>query len=254
MTTAPVLAFDGATRRGTDEVLPAEHGRFSTPFWSRCRARLTIVPDLVEHVLSLSTVHGGGAGDRVQTSRDAPLPFNETAYDDANTLYVLVAYWAAAFSKALETDDKPRVTGWVNDRGRVVGLAADVTPETAREVTGRVADWLLLHLEGILNTDPRRVVAFAHDLELVQQLRSRWPAEERPVLTDLPCPIDRGWIVMHPPRVAGGARRYECESCGHLMIQSEYDAAVSAAADSLRASRVAQHLTRKYGGTLYPRL
>jgi hypothetical protein len=242
-------SYDRAIRRGTEtlehpEILPATYGRFSTPFFRTCRIALKILPGLVEHVVSLHVASGGASEDNIQASRDVPLPFNEQAWDDGNEMYRRVVYWTGVFNQSLSGEAPgPAKHAWRNSRGKVIGLPASATPTTARLATYTMTSWLLGKLQPIMSLDPEDVTLFSADLKDVFRVNARWPQKDRAIWSRLPCPYCQGRLALYPPPAKGGPRHIECETCGNTFTEAEYESAVK---ELERATKIAQHLAKKY--------
>lgn len=256
-----------AIDRGKDgEALVAKHGQFSEKFFRAMSAALHKAPTIVEHVVSLITASGGGQ-DRVDGTRDAPLPMSIHAFADVNEIYSLLVYWSRVFAAALAVQAPGvAVRAWRNDRGTILGLQPDITPAVARYEVGIMATWLTIHLEAICGLDADDVMAFhsgATDvaparlmksdggLRTIFQVDARWPQEDKPRYSDMPCPDDGGKVALYPPLVFGDDERASCESCGRLFSLEQYEELViayrKAATEEKSTASVARHLMRKYG-------
>jgi hypothetical protein len=242
------LAFD---RGQNDEALEAKHGNFSEKYFRTMSAALRKAPPVVEHVMSLIT-GSGGPEDRVDGSREPPLPMSLQAYTDVNEIYSLLVYWTRAFATGLHVQAPgPAVRAWRNERGTIVGLPAGTDPATARYLVGIMATWLDIHLEAICALDPEDVTALHNGLKYIFQTDARWPQEERARYSDMPCPDDGGKIALYPPAEFGADERVICETCGRHYTVDQYEDLVGiyrrAATDKQAATIAARHLMKKYG-------
>lgn len=243
------LSYDRAVKRGTEddpnpEILPATHGWFSEPFFRRTRFALELAPGLVEHIASLRDV-SGGAGERVDTSKDAPMPFNVQAWDDANEIYKSLVYWSVVFAGMLKlSPPSPARRSWRASDDRVVGLPANITPKDSRYVTGVISLWLRTQLEPIMHLPAAEVAEFNAQLGDVFRLSARWPQRDRATWSKLPCPRCGGRLAIYPPEVRGAERMAVCEGCQASLTEDEFQAHVDRVAT---ATKVAQQLVLKHG-------
>lgn len=242
------LAYD---RGKTGEALPAAHGHFSESFHRTITAALRKAPGVVEHVVSLLTA-SGGSEDKVDGTREAPMPMSAQAFSDVNEIYSLLAYWAKVFADSMHVQmPGPAARAWRNDRGTIVGLPADVTPGDARYMVGIMSIWLTAHLEVICNLDVEDVTDFHGALRYIFQTDARWPQESKPRYSDMPCPDDDGGrIAVFPPRDFGDDERIVCETCGRHFPPDQYERLIGVFKQIRNEQRDAQkrvgHLMRKY--------
>jgi len=241
-----------ASDRGkNDEALEATHGHFSEGYFRTMSAALIKAPGVVEHVMSLVNASGGGE-DRVDGTKEAPLPMSVQAFADVNEAYALLVYWAHAFAGTLElAPPEPAVRAWRNDRGTIIGLPADTGTADTRALVATMATWLENRLEAICATDPADVIEFHDGLRYVFQMDARWPQESKPRYSDMPCPDDGGRIALYPPREFGDDERIACDSCGRHFDPTQYEDLVAiyraAAKERKTATIAARHLMKKYG-------
>jgi hypothetical protein len=267
----------GCIRAGTDDNpqhLPARHGRYC----GRCRGRidhaLIQAPELASHILGNLISTGGGAGERVDSSREAPLPFNEAAFADVSELYAMLVYWTETWADYLEEiKPAPAARAWRRDSGTVAGLPAGMTPEAGAHEIGRMTSWLRTRLDTILSLAPEDVDEFDEAIRDVWRMNARWPRLEKPRYSDMPCPAAGcgARIAVFPPHAPGGVKSITCDN-GHYYTEEEYDEmALDILAQRLAAARRARkdgrarqagertekqqaddvraHLWRKYGWT-----
>jgi len=241
----------------------ATRGYFSEPYYEAMKRALETSADLTEHVVSMITVATRG-DDEVSGTKDAPLPFNTTAFNDANTLYgslvMFVRLWAGRLRRQPPGAAK---NAWTNAEGRVVGLPANTTPGDARQAVSVMATWLVAHLEDICWQDQTGDVEYMSDeLRNVWTIKSRWPTKRQSYWSPLPCPTDGGRVAVYPPEAADAAETAACMQCGRQFTADEYQAYVraynasrqtigdTAAAKQMRVSeRVKAQLLAKYGRT-----
>jgi hypothetical protein len=246
------LAID---RGKNGEALEAKHGNFSEKYFRTMTAALTIAPGVVKHVVSLINA-SGGTEDRVDGTREAPLPMSTQAFADANEIYSLMVYWASVFAGQLHQNaPSPAERAWRNRRGTIVGLPADISIDSARFSTAVMATWLRLRLDTICALDPDDVQAFHDGLRYVFQTDARWPQEAKARYSDMPCPNDgcKGKIAVYPPRDFGDDERIVCEGCGRHFLPEQYEHLIGVfkqmrseeAAEAEKAKRIA-HLSKKY--------
>lgn len=248
------------------EALPAAHGNFSEHFYRVVTAALRKAPGVVEHVVSMVSA-SGAPEDRVDGTREAPLPMSAQAFDDANEIYSLLVYWSRVFASELHVQAPgPAVRAWRNQAGTIVGLPNNVTAQDARYMVGIMTTWLNINIDAILALDPDDVLAFAYgnsdnDPELMKMdgglktifhIDARWPQEEKPRYSDMPCVKDdcRGKVAVFPPAKAGDDERIVCETCGLHYMPDQYERLVGVfkqiRAEQNTATIAARHLLAKY--------
>lgn len=242
------VAYD---RGANEEALEAKHGAFSEKYFRTMSAALKKAPPVVEHVMSLITASGGGE-DRVDGSREPPLPMGLQAFSDVNEIYALLVYWSRSFATGLNVQAPgPAVRAWRNERGTIVGLPAGTSRSNARYLVGIMATWLDIHLEAICSLDPEDVTEFHDGLKYIFQTDARWPQEQQARYSDMPCPDDGGRIALYPPAEFGKDERVVCDSCGRHFGTDQYEDLVSiyrqAAKEKQSATIAARHLMKKYG-------
>lgn len=263
----PRIAFDRTPRPGTEndenpEWLPATRGFFSEPYFEQMRRALMIAPELIEHVVSMVRVKTSGDAD-VQGSKEPPLPFNATAFDDANGIYMQLAYSAEMWGKELKRADAPEplLRAWKNEYGQVIGLPAETAPEVARKAAQHMSTWLVLHLEDICGHHAPWVAEMHDELETIFTIAAKWPKEMKPHYSPMPCPTDGGIVAIFPATMFGEEESYACERCGRTFDTDEYRAYVRAYLKSretvgtreakmqlMLSERIRAQLLAKYGG------
>jgi hypothetical protein len=244
------LAYDQGKN---GEKLPATHGNFSEGFYKRLTAALKLAPGVVEHVMRMITV-AGGTDDRVDGSRDAPLPMNTQAFNDVNEIYSRLVYWSTIWGQKLNRQPPgPAKRAWAaTSTGKIMGLPANIEPETARYLVGIMSTWLHINLVDILGTSVFDDVQFFHD-ELTQdifRINAAWPQQARPEYSHMPCTIDTctGKIAIYPPNAFRDDQLIKCERCGNILTESRYEfywnlyKQIAAETDPVK-----KHLMRKYG-------
>jgi len=245
------LAHD---RGRNGEALEAKHGHFSEGFYRTTMAALRIAPGVVKHVVSLLTA-SGGPEDRVDGTREAPMPMSAQAFADVNEIYSLLVYWTRVFAGQLNVQAPgPAVRAWRNARGTIVGLPADVSADGARYLVGVMTVWLDVHMEAICSLDVEEVTEFRDGLKYIFQADTRWPQEAKPRFSDMPCPDDKckGKIAVYPPRDFGDDERIVCQSCGRHFLPDQYEHLIGVfkqvRAEQSKGAAVSSHLMKKYGG------
>lgn len=205
----------------------ATHGNYSTQFHGRIRHALNIAPDLTAHILSMRTARGT-AGEKVHTSTDPAAPLNVTAVDDADHLMQFLTYWAIEYADRLAVRP-PRTGTGRRVNGAIEGFNANTRPDEAHDRIRVLTTWHLLWLEQILTLPHADVEPFATEIQTIWQLNARWPMEEKPRYSQLPCPDDRhardesiGRIAMYPPRAHGDDLIIKCEGCGRYFEADQY--------------------------------
>jgi hypothetical protein len=92
---------DSTQRIATDNPTEfATRGHFSENYYDGMRKALESAADLTEHVVSMITVATRG-DDEVSGTKEPPLPFNTTAFNDANNLYATLVYFARLWADRL---------------------------------------------------------------------------------------------------------------------------------------------------------
>lgn len=238
----------GCTRAGTDDNMPARHGNYCARCYGRIDQALIQAPELAQHILGNVTPGGGASDDRVDSSKEAPLPFNQNAFDDVSELYSLLVYWCNIWADYLEQlAPAPAARAWRRDSGTVVGLPVTTTADDGSREVGRMSRWLRDRLDSILTLAPEDVDEFDDGIRDVWRMNARWPRLEKPRFSDMPCPAAgcEARIAVHPPAEPGGVKAIACES-GHYYPEEEYDElAVELVARRLEAAREARSEGRK---------
>lgn len=233
----------------------ATHGRYCTRCWGRLDFPLSQASELAQHLIGSIIPLSGFSEDRVDGSRDAPLPLNHAAFDDASELYAMLVYWGRVFAGILQQKEPSHTAGaWRNDRGTIIGLPTDITPESAGTQVGGLATWIRDRLDLILATVDHTddIEAFTDQLADVYRMNARWSRVERPAYSKMPCPRqDCGQkIAVYPPAFPGDARRIVCRG-GHWYPEEEYEHLLlvfqQVRAEAARTERTVRHLVKKYG-------
>lgn len=255
--TAQMPCANGCVKPDGQTPFGATHGRYCSRCWGRLDTPLSQAGELVGHLIGNAVRSGGASDDRVDSTRDAPLPFNQAAFDDANELYSLLVYWCVVWSEHMRTPAPTQAQGaWRNDRGTIVGLPLDVTTEASTVIVTALAGWIRHRLDTILNLDtPDDIEAFTDAIGDVWRMNARWPRIERPAYSRMPCPRqDCGAkIAVYPPAFPGDTRRIVC-TLGHWYPEEEYEhlrevfiqVQRERAAENLRTSKSAAELMRLY--------
>lgn len=237
---------------------PARHGDYCTRCWARIDMALNLAGELASHLIGNAISTGSGMEEKITVAREAPLPFNQAAFDDANELYSALVYWCVTWARVL--DQKPpkvAVGAWRNDRGTIIGLPVDVTPERAAEVVGVLTGWMRNRLDLILGSKRADdIEAMGETVQDVWRMNARWPRIERPAYSAVPCPHDDCGrrVAVYPPAFPGDTRRIVCLG-GHWFPEDEYEHLVLVFEQEHRerkrtakqTDRVVKHLAAKYG-------
>lgn len=257
---------NGCIVRGTENndqpsLMTARHGRFCDRCYYAIKSALDRAPEIVEHVTSLIRQNISAGEDRVDGTREAPLPFNAQAFNDANEMYSRLVYWSTHWAQRFGVrPPSPAARAWRNEH-RIIGLPNDIEPQSARYAVGIMAKWLTINLDEILEQLPIDDVNYFRDeLREVYQVDARWPRVPRPYYSKLPCPDDGGRIAVYPPAHVGADSTYKCERCGRLFTEGNHgfyanlfaeieaaDGNVEAKKALKRRERIVTHLDRKYG-------
>lgn len=249
-----VLCVRGCTK--PDKVTPNEatHGNYCTRCWGRLDTALNIAAELGHHLVGNALTISGTANDRVDRSNDAPVPFNQAAFDDANELYAAVIYWSTAWAETLRVELPAFASGaWKNNQGTIVGLPAYVTANEAADLIGAPSRWLRNRLDQILATSATDDVdAFQETVSDVWRMNARWPRVEKPTYAPTPCPRSdcAKRVAIYPPAFPGDARRIVCDN-GHWFPEDEYDSHrdlyLASQKDRMKSIKTANRLAKKYG-------
>jgi hypothetical protein len=260
----------GCTR--TDgSLMEATHGDYCARCWGRVKSALSVTAELAQHLVGNAISSGGASDDRVDASREAPVPFNQAAFDDASEVYSLLVYWVTVWADHLRTrvpsfqppsDENGysyrlgygrRRTAWRNGRGRIIGLPADTTPGEAHLAVEALSRWLRDRLDLILASGHRDDVdALDEAIRDVWRINARWPRLERPAYSPIPCPREECGrrIAVYPPGFPGDERRALCDA-GHFYLETEFEhlknVFMQVAEEQKRANKVAAHLAKKHG-------
>lgn len=233
----------------------ATHGRYCTRCWARLDFPLTQAGELGTHLLGMVSSVGGQAEDRIDSSRDAPLPLNQAAFDDASELYAMLVYWCMVWADHLEQRAPEVAKGaWRKRSGHIIGLPADIGPVKGGALIGSLARWLRNRLDTILETVDWAddILAFTDQVGDVFRMNARWPRIDRPAYSKMPCPRqDCGHkIAVYPPGFPGDARRIVC-TAGHWYPEEEYEHLLlvfkQVRQEQAQVERTVKHLSKKYG-------
>jgi hypothetical protein len=215
-----------------------------------------LAAELAQHLIgnAIRSSGSGDGGERVDSSRDAPLPFNQAAFDDANELYSALVYWSVTWAQQMRTPAPDVAQGaWRNARGTIVGLPLDVAPATAATLVGTLARWIKARLDTILAAGrPDDVDAMTDTMADIWRINARWPRIEKPSYSAMPCPRQEcgAKIAVYPPAFPGDDRRIVC-TAGHWYPDEEYEHLrllfADVAKDRARTERTARHLIKKHG-------
>lgn len=235
-----------------DEItlIGATHGLFCNKEFHAIETALDQVAEIIEHVTSLLLTSAGGE-DRVDSTREAPLPFNEQAYKDSNELYGRLVYWVTHWAKVLKRQAPgPAKHAWRQIDGNIIGLPANVTPADARYASAAMATWLSAHIEDIFWQTPSDDVAyFYNEMTDVFRVAARWPFAMKPRYANIRCRLDQARIAVHPPCGLGDAPKIQCD-LGHAFTEDEFTAEVQLVKierdHAYKAGQVAARLAKKY--------
>jgi hypothetical protein len=230
----------------------ARHGRYCNRCWGRIDIPLGIAGELTHHLLGNALSSSGSTDDRVDTSKDAPVPFNQAAFDDANELYAGIVHTVAVWAVNLG-QQAPQIDAWRNERGTAVGLPTGLTPKAAGNVVAALATWIRVRLDDILDSAHRDdIEALTETVGEFWKMNARWPRVERADYSSMPCPIEdcKRRIAVYPPAFAGDTRRIVC-TAGHWFPEEEYEHLIlvfqQQAKGQKKTNRVAAHLAKKFG-------
>lgn len=246
---------NGCIRKGTEkldqpQLMGATHGNYCDREYFATRSALEQAAEVIEHVVSLIN-SSSQSEDLVQASKEAPLPFNVQAFNDANETYGRLVYWVRHWSGKLHRQAPgAAVRAWSNAGGTIIGLPADVTPSAARYAVSMMTTWLRAHLDDIMDTLPADDVLYFHDeLADVFRIAARWPFKMKARFAKIPCPQDGSRIAVYPPEKLGDEMRIVCDN-GHVYDEDKFEfyvrefGQIQRAKDSPEA--VKRHLTSKY--------
>ena len=235
-------------------LMTAVHGdpdkQFCDREFYRVTAALDLAPKVIEHVVSMAA-NQWGSDDRVDGSREAPLPFNVQAFNDANETYRRLVYWGRVWADRLNAQAPgPAMRSWRNRSGEIVGLPANISASGARYASGVLATWLTLRLEDVFGQQPDDVLYFHDELKDVFRVNARWPQESRPEFSQMPCPDDscKGRIAVYPPQEFGDDQMIKCERCGRIFDEARYTFYLGVfTAIKSEENPTKRHLLKKYG-------
>lgn len=233
----------------------ATHGRYCVRCWGRIDVPLSQAGELAAHLIGNVLPSSIADDDRVDGSRDAPLPLNQNAFDDASELYSMLVYWTDVFAKAISHPEPEHAAGsWRNGRGTIIGLPLNVSPEEGAKMVTTLTQWLRTRLDRILGTvdNDDDIQAFTEAIGGVWRMNARWPRVEKPSYSKMPCPREdcSAKIAVYPPSYPGDTRRVVCTS-GHWYPEEEYEHLLLVFRDvrtqKAKAAKVAERLAAKYG-------
>ena len=254
----------GCIRAGTEtDALPARHGAYCSRCWGRIDQALLQAPELAAHLISSTIRSGGNNGDKVDNHPgEAPLPFNENAFNDVNELYSLLVYWRGVWADYLEEKSWTPRQSWRRASGTIAGLPAGTTADDAAGRVRLLTNWFRERLDMILTLAPEDVDEFDEAIKDVWRMNARWPRLDRPRFADMPCPkFECGArVAVYPPTFgpwvdkqgvqhAGDTHRIVCEQ-GHWFPDEEFESLLTEWRERrvqvARAQGVADRLVRKY--------
>lgn len=248
-----LLCANGCTKADKATPMESTHGNYCTRCWGKLDTALNLAPELAVHLIGNHLTGTGGGGEPVDASKDAPVPFNQAAFDDANELFSALVYWARVWAEHLHQEPPATVRkAWANEAGTIVGLPANTTAEQAGGWIGELSRWLRNRLDEILALSVRDDIdAFNDTISDVWRMNARWPRIEKPSYAPTPCPLPGcgSKIAIYPPAFPGDARRIVCDG-GHWFPEDEYDKHEAwyrdAVKDRIKAIKTAQRLAKKY--------
>jgi hypothetical protein len=225
---APAPCWNGCTRKDRDsgELVPlrAGFGVFCGRCYRRAENALALVGPLVEHLLSLVPLGSSAPLDPTGihgTKAEAAIPGRWKALNDANFAYTIAGRWSWYWADILGIR-RPDTRGdaWLDAAGNIVGMRTSV-PVNARQVASRVTAGMIHNLGEIFDTkDVEAISAFIDDLQLIDEMRFRWPTEDRPTKdTKTTCPgcLRAGGLLVYPPDYRGQDARVVCKLCDHRL-------------------------------------
>lgn len=246
-----VICARGCARADGSPYL-ATHGAYCGRCWGRLDSALASAAELTWHLIGNAITTSGGNGEKVDASKEAPVPFNQAAFDDANELYSLLVYWADVWAGHLH-NQTITADGWRTQNGTIVGFPATVTPRTASEAVGRLAAWVRHRLDMILASPHRDDIdALDEAVRDVWRMNARWPRVEQAAYSAMPCPREdcKQPIAVWPPTFPGDTRRIVCKG-GHWYPEEEYEHLIlvfqETAREHKRVERTVARLAKKYG-------
>ena len=245
----------------------ATFGRYCETCYVKTDRQLLAAGDLTEHILHQLAPAGRSEDDGSKRTKKAPpLPFNATAFDDANEIYSALIYWAAVWAVRIKQQmPGPASRAWRNDRNTIIGLPADITEQAARYAVGITAKWLSIHLPDIFRHPfTNDVDEFRLAMADIDRMRARWPMKDRARYV----PAIWCWVTVDgeectsrigifPPRRAGADRLIRCDR-GHVFTEDEYDGMAklfrtirmeqssAAVREHAKAQRAGERLAKKY--------
>lgn len=215
-------------------------------------ASLTVLPALLEHVLTQVGGLRAKRFDRSGSAWEAPLPLNAGAFDDANLLWAGLVATVRHYADVLDLPaPAPARVGWRDDTGVIVGLAKGITPALARHDALTLTRWLEQQ-QPHLPEDAWML----EDLEAtVRTIAARYPLRDRTTKAKgTACPDDGAQLLIRPPRHYGDPQLIVCSKCGatftedqHAEIARWYAAVQAQAALKERGDKVRARLAAKYG-------
>jgi hypothetical protein len=240
--------YNECIRKGTENdeqpaLLTASHGYFCDKEWFAMKSALGMVAEVTEHVVSLIGSHAT-SDDNVQTTREAPLPFNVQAFHDANETYSRMVYWAQLWARRIGRNaPNAAVNAWYGPDGKVIGLPYNVQPSSARYVVLIMSQWMIANLDDICRQLPSDDVLYFHDeMADIFRIAARWPFKMKARFAKIPCPQDGTKIAVYPPSFAGDEMRIVC-GMGHIYDEDRFEFYVK---EFAQIQATTKHLTKKH--------
>jgi hypothetical protein len=233
---------------------PAHHGNYCNRCFGRIDIPLITAGELAQHLLGNALTSRGAGDEKVDTSSEADVPFNQGAFDDVNDLFAGLAHWARVWAAHLHQQaPAAAASGWRNARGVIIGLDADTTPETGAKKVQDIATWLRVRLDDILTTTHTDDITGLMDtMSNVWRINASWPRVARPEYSSVTCREDdcNRRIAVFPPAFPGDERRISCDA-GHWYPEEEYEHLIlvfqEEAKERKKTKRIADRLAKRYG-------
>ena len=193
--------------------------------YQRLLSHLEEAPDLVAHIRAqVVPSMGGEQGERVDASKEAPLPLRADAMEDTDDFYGRLVDWSAALAAEMGVKPPEVAVGLWDGADQCRGFRADTDPVAAYRLALSVTRWLSGRAESVAYL-PSAAPFTTAVIELVRDYRKRYPMAPRPArrYRPHPCPVcHEAALYVHWPAEATGQVEVKCEVCHHV-VEAEYE-------------------------------
>ncbi|TFD80860.1 hypothetical protein [Cryobacterium psychrophilum] len=198
----------------------AAKGQLCEWCFKRLLSHLEEAPDLVAHIRAqVIPAMGGAQGERVDASKEAPLPLRADAMEDTDDLFGRLVDWAAALAAEMGVKPPEAAVGLWDGADQCRGFRAATGPVAAYRLALEVTKWLSGRAESIAYLPSAEAFTTAV-IELVRTYRKRYPMAPRPPrrYQPKPCPVcNEAALFVHWPDNTAAGVEVKCEVCHHVV-------------------------------------